>query len=115
MDAYWNDIQKKICHKCIDGDRRGNCLLPAEETCPLRFHLNEIVTTIANTKADTYQAYLNSLRRNVCILCDHQQEDGSCKKRNELECALDRYYPLVVMIVEDVRMRMASTQTALQH
>lgn len=65
-----------------------------------------MVVTIANTKGETMDAYISALRRHVCILCDHQQANMSCKKRNDLECALDRYYPLVVEIVETVRAEM---------
>jgi hypothetical protein len=112
METYWAEIQKKICPKCIDGDRKGNCMLPANETCPLKIHFHEIVTTIANTKSDAYSAYVNSLRRNVCILCEHEHADGTCWKRNELECALDRYFPLVISIIEDVKQRMTAAQSA---
>ncbi|HEY5615788.1 MAG TPA: hypothetical protein VIL52_07165 [Bacteroidota bacterium] len=114
MERYWTEIQKKICPKCIDGDRKGNCLLPVGETCPLKVYLSEIVTTIANTKSDAYAAYMNSLRRNVCIMCESQHADGTCSKRSDLECALDRYFPLVIMIVEDVKQRMAAAQAATQ-
>jgi hypothetical protein len=44
--------------------------------------------------------YVNSLRRNVCALCDEQKEDGTCRKRDQLECALDRYFPIVIEVVE---------------
>ena len=105
MNVYWEEIQKRICHKCIDGDGKGNCQLPADEICPLKLYLPEIVTTVANVKADSYAAYVNSLRRNVCILCDWQSPEGMCQKRAELECALDRYYPLAVEIIKYIRER----------
>jgi hypothetical protein len=108
MNAYWSAIQKRVCRKCIDGDGTGNCRLPADETCPLKLHLAEIVTTVANAKANSYSAYVNSLRRNVCILCDWQSPEGTCQRRADLECALDRYHPLVVDIIEYVREQMGT-------
>ena len=33
MEQYWNLVQARVCHKCIDGDRKGNCLLPADQSC----------------------------------------------------------------------------------
>ena len=36
MEQYWNLVQARVCHKCIDGDRKGNCLLPADQSCALR-------------------------------------------------------------------------------
>lgn len=102
MENYWEVLQQRICRKCIDGDGKGNCRLPVDEVCPVKKFLPEIVSTIVNVKSESYEAYVNSLRRNVCILCDQQNADGSCGKRNQLECALDRYYPLVIEVVESM-------------
>jgi hypothetical protein len=114
LQPYWQAIQQKICHRCLDGDGEGNCRLPLGEECALKSFLPEMVATIANVKSTTMDAYIASLRRHVCILCDHQQTDMACKKRNDLECALDRYYPLVVEIVETVRAEMERNETAAE-
>ena len=86
-----------------DGDGEGNCRLPNGADCALKSFLPQIVTTIANVKSDSIETYINVLRRNVCILCDYQRPDLSCGQRIDLECALDRYYPRVVEIIELVR------------
>jgi hypothetical protein len=106
MQRYWEVVQEKICPRCLDGDGQGNCRLPAGEDCALKSFLPQIVMTVANTHADSIDAYVNALRRNICILCDHQRADMSCAKRNDLECSLDRYFPLVVQIIETVREEM---------
>jgi hypothetical protein len=111
LQQYWQVIQEKICHRCIDGDGEGNCRLPIGEECALKSFLPQIVMTIANVKSGSIDTYVNVLRRNVCILCDHQSPGMICKKRNDLECALDRYYPLVVEIVETVRATMQDAET----
>ena len=108
LQEYWQAIQQRICPRCLDGDGQGSCRLPNGEECTLKSFLPQMVVTIANTKTDSMDAYIAALRRHVCILCDHQQANMSCKKRNDLECALDRYYPLVVEIVEAVRAEMES-------
>ena len=110
LDQYWQVIQEKICPRCLDGDGHGECRLPVGDECALRSFLPQIVITIANAKSDTVEGYVNLLRRNVCILCDHQNADMSCKRRNDLECAIDRYYPLVIQIVETVRAQMETAQ-----
>lgn len=108
MENYWEVLQQRICRKCIDGDGRGNCRLPADEVCSVKKFLPEIVATIVNVKSNSYEAYVNSLRRNVCILCDYQREDGTCGRRNQLECALDRYFPLVIEVVESMKAELES-------
>ena len=106
LEQYWKVIQEKICPRCLDGDGAGNCRLPVGEECALKSFLPQIVMTVANTKSASMDAYVAALRRHICILCDHQQADMSCRKRTDLECALDRYFPLVVEIVETVRAEM---------
>jgi hypothetical protein len=106
LQQYWQAIQEKICPRCLDGDSEGTCRLPAGEECALKSFLPQMVVTIANVKSNSIESYIAALRRHVCILCDHQQANMTCKKRADLECALDRYYPLVVQIVETVRAEM---------
>lgn len=100
MHARWEDVQQKICRKCIDGDGRGNCRLPVDESCALQANFDLIVQTVARTDATDFDDYVQALRSTVCSSCMHQDSNGSCWKRNRLDCALDRYYPLVVGIVE---------------
>ena len=41
-----------------------------------------------------------------------EEVQGELVRRNNLECALDRYYPLVVEIVETVRAEMERAEAA---
>ena len=107
IDQYWQEIQVKICPRCLDGDGTGACRLPVGEECALKSFLPQIVITVANAQSESIDGYVNLLRRNVCILCDHQGPDMVCKRRDDLECAIDRYYPLVVEIIETVRAKAA--------
>jgi hypothetical protein len=109
IDQYWQEIQRKICPRCLDGDGHGECRLPVGDECALKSFLPQIVITVANARSESIEGYVNLLRRNVCILCDHQNPDMTCKRRNDLECAIDRYYPLVIQIIETVR---AKAETA---
>ncbi|HAL57467.1 MAG TPA: hypothetical protein DCP63_13605 [Bacteroidetes bacterium] len=103
LNSYWELVQARICPKCYSGDKRGNCMISAGSECSLRAFLPEIVTTINNIHSHSYQAYVEALRNNVCINCDVRRPDGTCWKREALECALDRYYPLVIETVERVK------------
>lgn len=100
MLATWEDVQQKICRKCIDGDGRGNCRLPVDEDCALQANFPLIVETVAKVQSPEFDGYIGALRATVCTACIHQDAQGNCWKRNRLDCALDRYYPLVVEIVE---------------
>jgi len=96
----WEDVQQKVCRKCIDGDGRGDCRLPVDEECALKANAPLIFESIRAVDSPDYNAYVQALRTAVCSACVHQDRNGDCWKRNRLDCALDRYYPLIVEVVE---------------
>ncbi|MBI5216752.1 MAG: hypothetical protein HY960_13450 [Ignavibacteriae bacterium] len=107
LELYWQAVQQKICAKCIDGDGTGNCRLNDREECALKSHFPQIVQTVLSIKSDHVEPYVFALRNNVCATCIHQAPDGKCQVRSSVDCGLDRYYPLVVEAIEDVRASVA--------
>lgn len=103
MEAYWDAMRQKVCRKCIDGDRRGGCRLPAGDECSLEKFFPQIVSTVSSMRTDSFDAYVDALRKNVCEHCEHQLSGAKCPKRDALECALDRYYPVVIDVIETVK------------
>lgn len=102
MDPFWEPLRLRVCAKCIDGDGKGNCRLPKGDACALEAFLPELVTIVSTVKAYSYQKYVEALRATVCSQCDHQT-NGRCNKRETLECALDRYFPVVLDVIETVK------------
>lgn len=88
--------------KCIDGDGHGFCRLRGEEECALKAYFPRIVESILAVQADRIEPYIESLRKNVCAFCRHQRPDGTCSFRVQLDCGLDRYFPLVIEAIEEV-------------
>ena len=101
MEQYWESIRGTVCRKCIDGDGTGNCRLPRGETCALVTFFPEVVSMAGRLDADTFDEYLKAIRTDVCMQCENQSPGGTCAKRDAVECALDRYYPLVISVLED--------------
>ncbi|HEX9614298.1 MAG TPA: hypothetical protein VGA55_02275 [Bacteroidota bacterium] len=102
MKNQWSLVQANVCRKCIDGDGRGNCRLPRGEQCALQQFLPAIVEIVNNPNSESYDDYVRSLRSQVCELCEEQGRDGMCRKRASLECALDRYFGLVIQVLAEV-------------
>jgi hypothetical protein len=102
MEAQWDVMKQRICRKCIDGNGKGNCRLPMNESCALEAFFPELIRVVRNVQSSSYEDYIAALRSDICSRCDHQMPDGTCRKRVSLECALDRYYPLVLDIIEEV-------------
>jgi hypothetical protein len=59
-----------------------------------------IVSTIESAHVPDLDGYTAAVRSAVCAQCEDQDDQHNCWKRNRLECALDRYMPLIVEIVE---------------
>jgi hypothetical protein len=103
MDQYWDSVRQKVCRKCLDGDGKGNCRLPIDDSCGLEEFFPEIVQTVSRMQSSSLQDYVAALRANICAHCEHQFDVGTCRKRDTLECALDRYYPIVIDVIESLR------------
>ena len=102
LQQYWDAVQRKFSTKCINSDEHGNCLLPGEDECMLKFHFPKIVEAALSTKSERMEPYIEALRRNVCANCKHQSPDSKCALRTNLECCVDRYFPLIVEAIEEV-------------
>lgn len=102
MDHYWDALQERVCRKCMDGDGRGHCRLSREQSCTLHEFHPEVFALIGSLRETTYEPYVQALRQKICSACTRQEEDGTCRQRESLECPLDRYYPLVIEVAERV-------------
>ncbi|MBI4429265.1 MAG: hypothetical protein HY562_09115 [Ignavibacteriales bacterium] len=109
MEQSWDALRAHVCRKCIDGDGRGNCRLAREESCALQAFHPEVFSLINALESDSYDAFVQALRARICSVCEHQTPEGVCLKRQTLECALDRYYPLVINVAESL---LAETQAS---
>jgi len=98
MQDTWHRLQQQVCPLCIDGDGHGKCRLPVDEECALHVHAEEIVRVIRNGAGR--QANETAVRERVCVACGLRDADGSCWKRNRLECAFDRFLTVIVEIME---------------
>jgi len=109
---YLEELFARLCPKCIDGDGKGNCLLPTGEECAIRQFFPQVVEAVRSVFSTSMEPYEDALRRKVCSAC--ALSDGAqCSRRTEVECALDRYYPVIVETVEelDLTRRLASPKT----
>ena len=105
LEDYWQAVSARVCVKCIDSDRYGNCRLSNDQDCGLKVHFPKIVETVLSVKSDRIEPYLEALRANVCHYCVHQSSDGTCSLRKALDCGLDRYFPMIVDAIEQVQVQ----------
>ena len=102
---YWEALQAGICVKCADGDGRGGCRIAAGRDCAMKTHLPQILEAVNSVYSSSIAPYEEQLRKKVCGVCTHQSADGTCRLRTDVECALDRYFPLIVQVLEETQLK----------
>lgn len=101
-ERYLQEIRQRVCAKCIDRTSSGLCVATAYESCAINRYLPEIIEIVLTTEGAEPGACVAKLRERVCSVCLHQSPDGRCDLRDDVECALDRYFPMVVEAIREV-------------
>ncbi|HLF13814.1 MAG TPA: universal stress protein [Bacteroidota bacterium] len=101
-ERYLEEIRQRVCMKCIDRTPSGLCVASTYDSCAINRYLPEIIDIVLTTPGDNLDAYVARLREKVCSVCQHQSPDGHCDMRDDVECALDRYFPLVIEAIQEV-------------
>jgi hypothetical protein len=102
VQVYWDAVRLQVCTHCIDSDRAGGCRLAGPTECSLKRYFPDIVKSVLSVRSESLGPYVKSLRENVCSICQYQSKDGTCLVRTDIDCGLDRYFPLVVESIETV-------------
>ena len=110
---FREEVLGRVCPKCIDADSHGNCLLGGGVECAVKRFIPEVVAAVRSVYSVSMEPYEAALREKVCSGCVQSQGD-KCVVRDHVECALDRYLPMIVQAVEemDLASRFASPKTA---
>lgn len=105
QEEFWQVLQERICVKCLDGKGDGTCAIGGEDACALKAHLSIIIEAVNSVYSHSIVPYEEQLRLKVCSVCTHQSPEGECAMRNSVDCALDRYFPLIVEVIEETQKR----------
>jgi hypothetical protein len=105
QEEYWQALQARICSKCLDGDGEGNCRIDDDGFCAMKAYFPKILEVVNSVYSHSIVPYEEQLRKVVCGACKNQSKLGDCFAREQVECALDRYFPLIVEVIEDTQRR----------
>jgi len=100
-EKYLQEIRQRVCSKCIDRTASGLCTASTFDACAINRFLPEIIDIVLAEPVDDYATYVARLRSRVCSACERQSPDGRCDLRDDVECALDRYFPMVIEAIRD--------------
>ena len=90
MDKYLKAIKLNVCSICVDSNERGGCTLTEKETCAVELYLPRIVEIVHDSENETVGEIYLKLKDQIC---------GHC--RNDSNCSLDRYFPLIVEVIRN--------------
>ena len=102
MQKYIKAVENNICKMCIDSDDNGNCVLTDEEKCAVQLYLPEIVNIVHEINSDNYDMIHKRLKQVVCASCQSRDAEGNCYLRENANCALDRYFNVIVETIKKV-------------
>ena len=94
-------VRNRICRVCTERTTEGQCGLENPSQCALFRLFPKVAHAIQSVMSDDIRQYIEAIRRDVCSVCEEQARDGSCEVRQQVQCALDAYLPLVVDAIED--------------
>ncbi|HXG01338.1 MAG TPA: hypothetical protein VNL69_11130 [Bacteroidota bacterium] len=106
-EQLWQALQQRVCVKCLDGNGQGGCRVSHDGFCALKVYFPAIIDVVNSVQSTSILPYEEQLRRRVCSTCKMQSPDGTCVLREHVDCALDRYFPLIVEVIEEEQRRAA--------
>ena len=94
-------VRDRICRVCSDRAVSGECGLEEPSSCILFQLFPQVAQAIESVHSIDICDYIDAIRRNVCSICSHQDDDGRCEARRQVRCVLDSYLLLVVDAIEE--------------
>ncbi len=102
MNKYLAALKKHVCPICCDSDQKGKCTLNNDEICSIELHIDKIVEVIHTSEKETYESLYINLKEHVCKNCKAKTESGYCSVKEDANCSLERYFYLIVDIINKV-------------
>ncbi len=102
MNKYIQAIRENICSICVDSDENGVCTLSNKEICAVEHHFPKMIDVINNNETESTDELIVLLREQVCAECNSQNTEGNCNLRDDANCSLDRYFPIIAETIRKV-------------
>ncbi len=107
MDTYLKAIREKVCSICVDSDENGKCKMTDDESCAVELYIDKIVDVVHSVQSDKVSDYVDALHQKICVECRGSSE--RCNLRLDVNCSLDRYFPLIVDVIQNVDRKLYSS------
>jgi hypothetical protein len=102
--VYWDAIRRRVCAPCLDGRGDGTCGLSGR-ACALDVHLPRIVEALLRVDSSRMDDFITVIETEICAGCESRGSGSTCRLREQGDCALATYLPLVVDAIEEVQQK----------
>jgi len=113
--AYMDSIRRRVCAVCLDQRDDGACQLAGGRLCAIEAQLPRVVDVVLALRSDRMDEYVDAVKDQICAGCRGQDQEGHCPLREEGECALWMYLPLLVAAADEVTEALGPPSTHREH
>ncbi|HUN82688.1 MAG TPA: hypothetical protein VMV81_14380 [Phycisphaerae bacterium] len=93
-------LRERLCPVCVRCTMKHTCSLPPDRSCALFEQLPLIVDIVRKTREATIDPYVQAVRGQICSVCRFEDVDGACSMREDIDCALNTYLPIIIDEIE---------------
>ncbi len=101
LQSIETQLRASMCPSCTRYTADHRCSLPDDRECSLFRNLDKIVDIVRRTQSERVSDYELPLRESVCSACHHEDDHGCCPIRDDVDCALDAYFPMIIEAIEE--------------
>jgi hypothetical protein len=102
MQKYISAVRENICKICVDSTTDGDCTLSKNEFCAVEMYLPQIVEVVHKTNSEYVEDHYKTLKETICAECKTRDSYGNCFLKDDANCSLDRYFPIIVETIQKV-------------
>jgi hypothetical protein len=103
---YREAMRRVVCEHCIDFAEDGSCKTHDADGCAVFRYLPELVQIALTLHERKVEPYVEAVRKHLCTSCRDSAGTGQCELRENLDCGLNRYLPMVLEAIEEVNLKL---------
>ena len=103
--AYREALRRRVCAICLDGADDGHCGLESARRCPVDERLVELVDLLVEMRGRHDTRHAAAVEARICSRCTQREASGRCGMREDGQCALAVFLPLIVEAIDELESR----------
>lgn len=101
-ERYREALTRHVHSICWNRNLDSQSMINTEADCRIERLLPNLVALAKLVGPGDYATFESALPSTICVTCGNQDMSGDCRVREEAECCLYRYLPLVYDAIHSV-------------